>query len=446
MRKKSSLALYDRLVLILLYWVSLQDFVLPLVYSLTGNLTLAKLLFYFKDVLLIVLFVVGIFKGRCRDRSEAFLIIYFGYLVLMAGVGYLKGIDLATLAGSLRSWILAPCLMVIGFNLSRSQGSFNKILKFFSRFFVFVAILGIIEYVTDVYITSTIPFWTDVVKIGDFITDVKGMGKTLVYGLPGNFYGSYGNGYFSTKTLVSIYGNHLTFAYLAAIPCFYYFYSVLYRKKRRPFVQFAIVYVSLLLSYTRIIIFMVTLIMVAMAIVKSGRFRTFAIAALPVFAVVLMMNINRLISYVVDGSTIGHIASILGALESISPLGNGIATFGIWGGVGTESTYLSCLGQLGLLGLLMYLICNFVPVASVASSFKFSQKKGPYDFMALAVISASIVMLASGLISEQLGAYTSIAPFYVLLGYYAREAKRQTARSIQPIYVKGKICELCKTL
>ncbi len=417
--KPHRICLYDRLVLFLLYWISFQDLLLGLLYNLTNNKSFVTVLFYVKDILLVGLFVYILLTKRLNKKFILYTFIYILFLSIMGLVGYKNTHNITSVLGSFRGWILSLFLITIGYNLSDKKKVINKMIWFYSSFLFLIAVLGIIEYILDKFIVSTIPFWTKIIGIGNFITDIKGMGGTVLYGLPGNFYGSYGNGWFSTKTLVSIYGNHLTYAYIMVIPCLYYFYQIMFNHHdKNACIKFIVIYLSLLLSYTRIIILLVTIALITIAFFKSKKFRMCLIFLLPMFLVFAYLKFDKILAYLYDGSTKGHIIAIVNALENLSIVGNGIGTFGIWGNIGTESTYLSCFGQLGIIGIFLYclfIFCNLkkVRINYIGRSSIITQS----EILKLTIFTASIILLITGFISEQLLAYTSIAPFYILFGY-----------------------------
>ncbi len=340
----------------------------------------------------------------------------------MGAIGYVNNSNLASVLGAFRGWLLAPLFVTIGYNVSKKRIVANKILFFYSNFLLLIATFGIIEYCIDKYVTSTLPFWTNVIAIGDFITDIKGMGGTVLYGVSANFYGSYGNGWFSTKTLVSVYGNHLTYAYVMVIPCLYYFYNIIYSKKK-PFIKFFIVYLSLLLSYTRIIIILVTIGILIIGILKSGWIRSLFILSIPIWIIAFVLNFDRLYSYLYDGSTMGHLNAIQYSISNINVVGFGVGSFGIYGYIGTESTFLSCIGQLGILGIILYLYFYIMCLTKSKFNNIKTIKMRKIDILNKTIVVSGIILLVTGLISEQLTAYTSIAPFYLLLGYSLHNVK-----------------------
>jgi len=126
-----------------------------------------------------------------------------------------------------------------------------------------------------------------------------------------------------------------------------------------------------------------------------------------IFAV---FNWDKIVAFIFDGSTIGHITSILDSLDTIeiSVFGEGFGRYGVSGDVGTENIYLTLIGNMGLMGLSLYV---FIAAYSVYKVYKV--KDGIWRRIALYV---ALGYFITGFVSEQLIAYTSIMPFYLLLG------------------------------
>ena len=248
--------------------------------------------------------------------------------------------------------------------------------------------------------------------------------------MPGNFYGQYGGDFFSQKRLVGIWGGPLTAAYVLTIPCitFLLFSFVEMNKIKRIeyFVKFIIVYIAIILTYTRAIIIPLTIIIIGICLFKSQRIRVLSLLLIPTLFIIIASKWNIVTKFLYDGSTIEHINQFTSSISQLSIFGKGIATFGVRTSVGTESAYISIVGQMGLIALLIYLYLFIYPFRKVkitrsinkSSNNCVSIKSNIFvDVMPLLLINMSAIYLITGLISEQLIAYTSICPFYILLGY-----------------------------
>ena len=133
--------------------------------------------------------------------------------------------------------------------------------------------------------------------------------------------------------------------------------------------------------------------------------------------IVFALDFNEIQRFMVDGSTLGHIGAVTQTMNilRISLFGHGIGPLGVGASLTTESSYLTLLGNVGIIGTLLYLII-YLRGMKLA---KYSQES---DIGKL-IRYCSFVYLITGLISEQLFAYTSIAQFFVLLGLSAQMSK-----------------------
>ena len=128
------------------------------------------------------------------------LFIVFAYSV----VSVLNDYSIINIGSSARSLLVLPLFFLAGYSIKFSN-NFRKFLDFyFGKLLLFVAIIGIAEYLLDVLV-GTKTFWIDVVDLEKYFCDIKGQSNRMVFGLPGNFYGAYGKEYFSQKRLVSFF-------------------------------------------------------------------------------------------------------------------------------------------------------------------------------------------------------------------------------------------------
>ena len=95
----------------------------------------------------------------------------------------------------------------------------------------------------------------------------------------------------------------------------------------------------------------------------------------------------------------------------ITFFGEGFGAIGMFGSVGSENMYLTLLGNAGILGLSLFLA---VFIRQILLCW-LNRSDGTH--VTLTVFYASVALMVTGVISEQLGAYTTIAPFYTMLGF-----------------------------
>lgn len=416
--------IYDNTVYFLLCWCVLQEVVLSLIYKISSNYILTNLLFYMKDIMMVALFLTAFFK-YCETKFTIPTLVYFSFLICiliftLLGVYEHSSNFMGTLQ-SLRNYLVLPCFVVIGRSINDKEKFVDKVVKYYFPFIVFCSFLGIVEYYLDIFIGTKI-FWTDTIGYTRFYTDIKHQEGNMLYGLPANFYGSYGGEYFSVKRLVGPWANPLTSAYSMVAPMVYYFYQfikVVGKRKLtnsdlKEFVYFCVMLCAVYLTHTRLILIAMLLICSYYLVIFSNKKWLFILCAfIGSFVFFISTNFSSLSRFLVDGSTISHVLSVTTSLANMnwSLFGNGLNYIGIYGLAGaTESSYITLIGNIGFFGFLLFM---YVFLLSSLRSYRNSRKG---SVIALVVFLSSLVYIISGFVSEQLFAYTTIAPFSILLG------------------------------
>lgn len=406
--------LYDTLLMGLLIWVTIQDILLSLLYKVTGNSLIIMVLFYGKEVIFLILFIASLFK--CKMKTNYFYILFlFAFLIIIYSmVSISNNIDLFSIIQAIRGLILLPGYVLIGSQVCDK----NRVINFFTHkyllFIFFSCIFGITELLINQFIDTRF-FWTDTIGITRFMIDIKGQEGVLVNGLPGSFYGSYGGEYLSKKRLLGLWAHPLTAGYSLCLPLLFCinssFSKNLENKTKIKYYIFSIIFsISLFLTYTRAIIIPTAIAIVFILFKKSKIFKTYFPLFIIIVFLLLVIKYDEILSYLYDGSTIGHIVSLISGFSQASIFGKGLATFGINSSIGTESMYVSVYGQMGIIGLATYL--SFFVMA-------YCRLKRNKSIFADVMKIATVIFMFTGLISEQLLAYTSIMPYYLLLGVVA---------------------------
>lgn len=414
--------LFDSLIWILLVWIVFQDFFLGIFYRVTGHAFLTNLMFYSKDVLMVLLFAWAFIRNAFINRKIILWEVLFMCIFFFAAANGMRqgDIGLKSILASMRGILLLPVFVFVGYAIGDKTKFRKHFMERYMPFLVFVALFGIADYVLDITI-GTKSFWTDFVGLGQYMADIKGQVARLVLGLPGNFY-TYKNGaYFAQKRLVSFWGGPLTSAYALAIPCIYYFVTIMNTKNRfygyikvnrlTKFLGFGVCAIAIALSHTRAMLLLVGMFLVIYYFVKTKKFEYIAYAAPFVILIVIMFS-SKIWGYLYNGSTIGHINGIANSIIHLSFLGDGIGSFGVNSAQGTESTYITMMGQMGVVGVILYAMGFLIPIYYCSRKFK----KEKMDRLTTVIILCSLVYAVSGVISEQLTAYTTIAPYYILVG------------------------------
>jgi len=309
-------------------------------------------------------------------------------------------------------------MILIGMGANRQ--SMEKFFKWYSlKLITFVALFGLLDYFLDRTI-GTITFWTNTIGFGHYLEDIKN--NVLINGLPGNFYGEYGNGFFSQKRLVGFWGTPLTSGYGLLMSVLFCFSSLLFcgnqKEKKWLFLSFFINLLALILTFTRGIIIPAIFLLPIVFFVFKPKYRLgIAISLLFVAIVGITLFGEKALNYIYDGSTMEHIRQVTDSLSRISILGSGYGSFGIYSNIGTESTYITLLGQIGIIGMLLFVAIYLMSLMKTVKSYSkhslFVNKP-----LLIAIILSGLVYFATGFISEQLTAYTTIAPFGIFLGTF----------------------------
>lgn len=415
---------YNSLVKYLMIWCILQDFVLSILYKIIGNAVLINLIFYSKDVMLVVLFLWALKKIFRKNKYQMIIYIYLLIVVFAVLISMSKGDStISSIIQNVRNVILLPCFCLIGYSI-KNRNDFEKFItnKYFKWILISV-IFGIADYCLDMTI-GTADWWKTGIGFTNYYSDIKQQAGKMLFGLPGNFYGSYGVGYFAVKRLVGFWGNPLTCAYTLVIPLFYTFLKIAEKRNFRKINKgnifsiftFVILFLGLYFSHTRAILFLFGIIALVYIFLYMKKSPWLFLCTTSIFCIVLfMIDYSSIIKFVYDGSTIGHIQEVSNFLKQvrISVLGHGIDFAGTSSAtdIGTESAYLTLIGNVGVVGMIFYVIIFAVPIRKIFKSFSKNST------MRKAVGLSGIVLMITGLLSEQLFAYTTIAPFYILMGY-----------------------------
>lgn len=407
--------IYNMLICYLLIWVVFQDFFISIFYNITGIKSISKILLYSKDIIMISLFVDGSLKIlfnkiRIKKLKKLFIGIYSYFIVV--GIYTLitlftTDIEILSMVATLRGIILLPVFIVISLGVN----NYKELLDFLkNKYFIFLIVIAFVG-IIDFYISSK-GFWREIIGIGKYTADIKEQANRLVEGLPGNFYGDYGSGFFTQKRLVSVWAVPLTAAYALCIPFIYYLLSIkeFSKKYLKEIIYSIVLFFSIYLTHTRGILLPCIAIVLCFIIYKLRKYGYkffITVGVLLLFFIIVFWK--SIYIKIFDGSTHGHIYSLITSVKQINILGSGIGTFGVWSNISTENAYFTIMGQIGLIGLILYLWIWGVCIKVILN-------KANIDKLESTILLTSFVYLFTGLISEQIFAFTTIIPYYLLLG------------------------------
>ena len=426
---KRKLTLYDKTVLFLMYWVIFQDILLPLVFKYTGMVSVVSVLFYLKDVLMLGLFVAAIFSHRIERRLMSASLLYLAGFAVTFVITMFRNVPLMNVLQSGRGMLLVPLFLCIGSAVSDKEAFRDTVIRKYFPVLLASVLFGIADWALDKVI-GTKDLWRTGIGLTQYLEVVKHQGPYMVEGLPGNFYGSYGGDYFSVKRLVGFWAGPLTAAYSLLLPMLFYYFDLHedlkpgIRTSRLPrLMALLLLVVGIYLTRTRAML-LLGLLMIGLYSLFHFRknMRITLLGVLGVVAVLSVMDYGALWRFLYDGSTIGHIISIVAAVENmkLSLFGQGFAYVGIYGSIGSENTYLSLLGNMGIWGLSLFL---YLLIRQILRCKNAGKSGNSFD---RAVFYTGAAMAISGMISEQLTAFTTIAPVYILLGMVGSGKERKT--------------------
>ncbi|MCR5768059.1 MAG: hypothetical protein K6G45_06165 [Lachnospiraceae bacterium] len=416
---KYHFGVYEKLIIYLLYWSILQDFVLPLIYKLSGSLLLTNILFYQKDIIFFILLIWCLSK---KQNKDIFVISVAFALVIGTGVihGFINGASISAIVSDARGLIILPGFLLIGYRI-KNEDFKEFLVNRYIPFLVFCALFGLFDYVLDLA-TGTKEFWTNGIGLTRYLIDIKHIDESsnsIIMGLPGNFYGYGSNGeFYAAKRVVSFWANPLGAGYVLIIPSVYYFFNLIYFKKRdkKTIILTLICFVAVFLTKTRAILLGFGVAIFIFAITKLEK-RAYIIVT-GIFGVIILMmrkGINAFISFFVDGSTMGHLAHLLNPRYLFNFFGNGVGMSGNQ----VESVFLTIISHIGWIGLILYVILYCTVMIK-------TYKNRYICDLSLMVAYVTIIYFVGGVFSAMLLRYTTVVPLFIMLGYSQNLKKSYT--------------------
>jgi len=418
-------SLYDSLIILLLVWCVLQDFVLCILFRLTGAAGPVKILLYSKDILLLVLFIWVLVRVRIPVRFSVCCMLFFVIVLIQTFVGFSRNsVGVVSMFSAIRGLVLLPAFTLIGYAVGDKE-RFICLIKKYYWFLVMVAAIGILEFVADV-IVGTEGFWLDTLQLDEFYESIKGSSAALENGKPSNWYTYIGNA--KLRRLISLWAAPLTAGFVLLMPCMYYTFELCSRKKPKSlhttgnrlkvFWGLIISAVALILTYTRqtLLPYIAIALLVFVYFRKQNR-KVLIIGGIIVFLLAVITLWDKIVNYIYNGSTKVHLLRIEETAELLHLTGAGIGSFGtrFMGGIATESQYITLMGQLGILAVIPYLFMLLYPIFyCIRKSKSLDGNKSGFIW---SICLCGLIFAVAGIVSETVAAYTSIAQYYVLIGF-----------------------------
>ena len=211
--KKARIRLdYDTLIWILLIWCTLQEVVLSFFFKVTGSETITKILFYSKDLLMLVLFALAFQHFRISRKLFSLMVLYYTAVISQTMISLIKNSDrnLISLLSSVRGLILLPTMIIIGCGV-RNKERFLEGIKKYYKLLVFFAFIGIIELIAD-NLFGTSSFWIGGLGLDHFHSEIKGQPDLIFAGVPWSWHTDGRLGSMTRRRLISLWGAPLTSA------------------------------------------------------------------------------------------------------------------------------------------------------------------------------------------------------------------------------------------
>ncbi len=431
MKEKTRMRLdYDTLIWILLLWCALQEIVLSFFFKISGSEILTKILFYSKDLLTLILFVWAFQHFKIPKELFGLITLYYVAVICQMIVSFINNPDINffSFLSSARGLILLPTMIIIGCGVS-NKGRFLEGIKKYYKILVFFAIIGIIELIADNLIGTNF-FWIEGLELDRFHADIKGQPDYIYSGVPWNWHTDGRHGNMTKRRLISLWGGPLTAAAVLLLPCMYY--TIRLFKNRSftglkvtknaydNFIRFILCGLALYLTVARQFILPYFGIALFCFVFYSGSNNNRAILFIGLGFITIIIGasfFDIILKYVYDGSTITHLLRIQESVKQLSFWGRGVGTFGtrFADTIATENQYVTIVGQLGVIPMILYLIIFIYPLV-------FCRRRAKcFDDEAKAIIYSlclcGVVYGFAGIASETVGAFTSMAQYYIFIGF-----------------------------
>jgi hypothetical protein len=407
-------------VVVALYWLVLQNLVLPVVFS-SGEFPpqVVRIMVGIKEMTFLL--ILGRLILRTTQRREFALRgvdwLFIAFTAFAACHVFLPAsLGLGDKVLALRVVLIQPLLFFVGRLFVLGGNNDERFLAMSRHVLVLGTLTAVVGLVLFLFVG--LDFWHDL-RLGAYWTDVKGLPDTFIFNdLPGNFIREFDE---SRPRLVSFPGDPLATAYFLFIAAVLYLPALRHRP-RWLVPWFGVVLAALVATNTRAALFGLVVAIYFYARRRSRRAWLAPLSALGAAGGLLLFPAVRslVISTVAvsDSSSMGHVElSLQGLLELRNTgfveafVGRGL---GIAGGFTAaadqvmgvlENIYLSLFAQLGIIGVILFLAAT---VAALRVPTRTAHEQ--------AVKAVGIGLLVTGLVSEQLMTATSAGPFWLLLG------------------------------
>jgi len=296
-------------LIILMIWIATDNIIGATIFSISGSVWMGKAVLYLKYAIFISLGSLGLLKTYSVNRISKvdfiatiylILVVLFTLIILYKGSKYSQYLYL----------YIIPILIYFTGKLIQKH-ELEKLLQAAVIVYIIICIFGLVDY----FLFGSW-FWGDVLNYGGYITTIKGFDRSVLDGLPGNFY--FDPFFLRIRRFVGTQGDPLAFAYFS-MTLFFLVINTNNIKYKKVFYLFFIVCVAL--SITRAIILVIPVILAIFFAFKKHK--VFVLLLVAVLANVLVMYMESILPTnlgyrVVDSSVAGHIESNINFITSMS--------------------------------------------------------------------------------------------------------------------------------
>jgi len=386
-------------------------------------------------ILILYKFFLGKFKIshiHIEILSFTFFLICLIHLLVIR----VEGTTITAIFTSFRTLLLPMVLVLVGKWLRLDKKEIKALVNVIISISIASVIFGLIEIVIPVE-----KFWNGICNLYGYLRDIKGLpSHHFVNYVPGNFWG-----HTIPRRMASFFGSPLTMSY-------YLILSILlvFQLKKNKFgilnLHLLVIFVGLLLTETRMAIIAVILgiLLSSLDIRRSflffkinKRFLLYLSSFIFIFSI-LFIFYGKVRDFFIktftveEGRAIGHltalesgIKNVIDNIEEFVLLGKGIGKAGAWSGLGgatvkslaSENAYLPIIAQIGGIGLLVFLLWWCTVYYSLRSKgLRIEGDDAYFNRIIKGLLVANVVYFLTGIVSEQILAFTSVAHFWILTG------------------------------
>jgi len=427
-------------VLLCFIWFPVQDLLISLLYRLYPTIYWLSLSVFKETLIALILILLFLRKMLLKEVTISLIEIIGLFYILFFCFPYFlwrpKEVSTLTALTTFRSAILPIILLLVGKWLNVRERELTMLVKVV----VFVSVISILFGFVEMVIPVN-KLWNGVLDLHGYLTTVKGLRLGFIKNVPGNFWGFVG-----IRRMAGTFASPLALGYFLIVPILLLFSSTYLTRKKVFILLFLIC--GLLLTETRAAI-MGTIIGIflyhaelsnLLAFKMRKRFLSIFLVFFLIFAILLIYSPTRnffLASMTrKEGRIIGHIKALERSLVNVQEtilMGKGFGLAGCWAtmqsgkisGAG-ESAYLSVMYQIGGIGLLTFLIWWFLIVFRLQRQYLKCINNDLWRNLCKAMVCLSLVYFLTGLISEQILTFSSVAHFWILTGALLGSKKEET--------------------